>query len=249
MAKIAAFVAVLATLLSTTTALPEDDKHPHPPTPVPSCPCYTATAYIGDEKCPPFKPSKPCIVPMCALLTTTTIPGPNTHCPKSTPTTTSLLPCVTACRTGCEIFTTTETYTSSCLPPSTHSPLPPPRSSLPFTIILPIPTAITDPPPPSTPIIAPPYQPTPPPYPITKRNEPSRSCYTSTVTKPYRCPAEGCIPAECIVRSTTTVPFPWTKSCTATPTVTVPRRCDSNCGVGGGCATKWVTVTEAPWAG
>ncbi|KAF2467607.1 uncharacterized protein BDR25DRAFT_61243 [Lindgomyces ingoldianus] len=87
------------------------------------CPCYTATAYETNNGCPAF--SKPCIVPMCMLLSTSTIPGPNTAC-KKTPTVTSYLPCQTACQKGCATHTTTETASTSCLALTT----PPPPSSL-----------------------------------------------------------------------------------------------------------------------
>ncbi|KAH7088861.1 hypothetical protein FB567DRAFT_547711 [Paraphoma chrysanthemicola] len=62
---------------------------------------------------------------LLATLTsiTTTIPGPATACP-TTRTTTSNLPCQTACPRGCGTYVSTLTYSSSCVPSTT----PPPRT-------------------------------------------------------------------------------------------------------------------------
>ncbi|KAF2241027.1 hypothetical protein BU26DRAFT_586619 [Trematosphaeria pertusa] len=97
-----------------------------------ACPCYTATSFVTNNGCPAFEPTRPCIVPMCAMLTTTTIPGPNTRCPK-TPVLTSFLPCQTACPTGCATFTSTEAASSSCLPSiiTKSSPTAPPATTPP----------------------------------------------------------------------------------------------------------------------
>ena len=79
------------------------------------CACYTATTWASDSGCPAFKPSKPCIVPLCARMTTTMLPGRNPRC-AITPTKTSLIPCETTCRHDCAVYTSTVTAPSPCLP-------------------------------------------------------------------------------------------------------------------------------------
>ncbi|PSN62226.1 hypothetical protein BS50DRAFT_140949 [Corynespora cassiicola Philippines] len=93
-----------------------------------SCSCFTATIWTSNTACPPYETTTPCIFPLCILLSTTTIPGPNRHC-QTTPTTTSLLPCPTDCPNGCGTYISTYTASESCLPPS---PTPKPSSTLPL---------------------------------------------------------------------------------------------------------------------
>ncbi|KAF2855713.1 hypothetical protein T440DRAFT_161639 [Plenodomus tracheiphilus IPT5] len=82
-----------------------------------ACPCYTATAFQPGLFCPPF--TKSCAVPKClvASTTTTTLPAPSKHCPK-TSTLIEMLDCQTACKTGCGTVTVTATATTAevCTP-------------------------------------------------------------------------------------------------------------------------------------
>lgn len=122
--------------------IPNFNHHTHlsPPQPSSPCACYTHTTTISNTACPPFAPTPPCIYPLCLMLTyvlpvfftclfyldlecekvlidkysTSTIPGPNAHCPTTT-TATALLPCETACRRGCGTSTRTETAAGGCL--------------------------------------------------------------------------------------------------------------------------------------
>lgn len=69
---------------------------------------YVASSHPAHTQC----------MTMLNLDRTTTLPGPNTACP-TTPTSTSHLPCETACPRGCGTYTSTLTYSSSCLPTTT----------------------------------------------------------------------------------------------------------------------------------
>ncbi|KAF2690560.1 hypothetical protein K458DRAFT_383667 [Lentithecium fluviatile CBS 122367] len=191
-----------------------------------ACPCYTATAYETNNGCPAFEPTKPCIVPMCLRLTTTTIPGPNTRCPK-TPTITSYLPCQTACPTGCAgTSTVTLTHSSSCLP------------TTPTTITKPTPTKPT-----TQPTLTPILSSTVP----TSISTRTRPCYTRTVPATKKCPEDalGCPPPDCLYLSTTTVPSGPVKGCPTTKTVVADRTCLGRCD--GACGTQWVTETATAW--
>ncbi|KAF2501722.1 hypothetical protein BU16DRAFT_577806 [Lophium mytilinum] len=79
-------------------------------------PCYTHSV-PALLSCPSLTAlSPPCVVPECAIITTTTVPGSNPACP-TTPTITTTDPCPTTstCRKGCLIITSTVTAPSwSC---------------------------------------------------------------------------------------------------------------------------------------
>lgn len=97
------------TILSTITALL--------PTHIP-CLCYTATTHRVNPVCTPPGYNRPCPVLDCIRATFITVPGYNPKC-TFTPTVTSLLPCQTACPTGCALSTFTTTLGSGrCLPPT-----------------------------------------------------------------------------------------------------------------------------------
>ncbi|KAF1992716.1 hypothetical protein P154DRAFT_167657 [Amniculicola lignicola CBS 123094] len=101
MLTLSKFTALAVLLLSPTLATVEA-----------GCDCFTATSYISADACA-FNP-RPCIVPLCLFISTTTIPGSHPKCPK-TPTVTSTIPCATACPRGCGTYTTTETASAACL--------------------------------------------------------------------------------------------------------------------------------------
>jgi len=75
-----------------------------------NCSCYTATRTLIAPKCAPLTG---CIRPMCIILKSTTIPGPNEDC-TTTPTSTVIQPCPTKCVGGCGSAVTTITASEPC---------------------------------------------------------------------------------------------------------------------------------------